>query len=225
MKRLKATLSARMCLILSLVLGLIPAIAFACKVPVFRYALERWNVDRYTMVVMLDGEPDEEVAGAVKRVMDASATDAANVEVQVIDIAKLSPQEQWQLEDFDSTVETPHLQVFYPERNGRRKLCWEGAFTSSVVDAWLSSPLRSKVIDQLVAGASAVFVLVEGEDPNINQQVEVMVRLGVQQAMSESSEEHTSELQSLTNLVCRLLLDTKNRPDTHSLLPVRIICT
>lgn len=187
MKRLKATLSARMCLILSLVLGLIPAIAFACKVPVFRYALERWNVDRYTMVVMLDGEPDEEVAGAVKRVMDASATDAANVEVQVIDIAKLSPQEQWQLEDFDSTVETPHLQVFYPERNGRRKLCWEGAFTSSVVDAWLSSPLRSKVIDQLVAGASAVFVLVEGEDPKINQQVEEMVRLGVQQAMSEIS--------------------------------------
>ena len=187
MKRLKATLSARMCLILSLVLGLIPAIAFACKVPVFRYALERWNVDRYTMVVMLDGEPDEEVAGAVKRVMDASATDAANVEVQVIDIAKLSPQEQWQLEDFDSTVETPHLQVFYPERNGRRKLCWEGAFTSSVVDAWLSSPLRSKVIDQLVAGASAVFVLVEGEDPKINQQVEEMVRLGVQQAMLEIS--------------------------------------
>src|SRR5258706_3557548 len=26
------------------------------------------------------------------------------------------------------------------------------------------------------------------------------------------SEEHTSELQSLTNLVCRLLLDTKNTP-------------
>ncbi|MDB4476747.1 hypothetical protein N9018_00945 [Rhodopirellula sp.] len=187
MKRLKATFSARMCLILSLVLGLIPAIAFACKVPVFRYALERWNVDRYTMVVMLNGEPDEEVAGAVKRVMDASATDAANVEVQVIDIAKLSPQEQWQLEDFDATVETPHLQIFYPERNGRRKLCWEGAFTSSVVDAWLSSPLRSKVIDQLVAGASAVFVLVEGEDPKINQQVEEMVRLGVQQAMLEIS--------------------------------------
>src|SRR5438093_8623149 len=28
------------------------------------------------------------------------------------------------------------------------------------------------------------------------------------------SEEHTSELQSLTNLVCRLLLEKKKRPDT-----------
>src|SRR5258706_11193619 len=27
------------------------------------------------------------------------------------------------------------------------------------------------------------------------------------------SEEHTSELQSLTNLVCRLLLEKKNKPD------------
>src|SRR5438093_5385026 len=30
------------------------------------------------------------------------------------------------------------------------------------------------------------------------------------------SEEHTSELQSLTNLVCRLLLEKKNRPDATS---------
>src|SRR5438093_7558035 len=29
------------------------------------------------------------------------------------------------------------------------------------------------------------------------------------------SEEHTSELQSLTNLVCRLLLEKKKAPDVH----------
>src|SRR5258706_11789279 len=32
------------------------------------------------------------------------------------------------------------------------------------------------------------------------------------QAFVERSEEHTSELQSLTNLVCRLLLEKKNHP-------------
>src|SRR5437016_9151877 len=30
------------------------------------------------------------------------------------------------------------------------------------------------------------------------------------------SEEHTSELQSLTNLVCRLLLEKKNKADAHA---------
>ncbi len=173
--------------LLLLVLVIVPASAFACKVPVFRYALERWNVDQYTMVVMLNGEPDEEIARAIKRVTEVSATDAANVEVQVIDISTLSPKQQWQLEDFDPTVETPHLQVFYPERNGQRKLCWEGSFTSSTLDAWLSSPLRSKVAEKLVAGASAVFVLVECEDSELNQRVEATVRLGVQQAMTEIS--------------------------------------
>src|SRR5262249_48217477 len=34
------------------------------------------------------------------------------------------------------------------------------------------------------------------------------------------SEEHTSELQSLTNLVCRLLLEKKNIKQLNSLLPL-----
>ena len=32
---------------------------------------------------------------------------------------------------------------------------------------------------------------------------------------SSRSEEHTSELQSLTNLVCRLLLEKKNKKTQH----------
>src|SRR2546430_7424526 len=36
-------------------------------------------------------------------------------------------------------------------------------------------------------------------------------RLGVQQLESERSEEHTSELQSQSNLVCRLLLEKKKK--------------
>ena len=186
MERSKSSFAVRKCLLL-VVLVIAPASVFACKVPVFRYALERWDVDRYTMVVVLNGEPDEEAAQAIKRVTEVNATAAANVEVQVIDVATLTPQQQWQLEDFDPTVETPHLQIFYPERNGQRKLCWEGAFTSSTLETWLSSPLRSKVADKLVAGASAVFVLVECEDSQLNQQVDATVRLGVQQAMAEIS--------------------------------------
>ena len=114
----------RKCLPLLVALVIIPVSVFACKVPVFRYALERWDVDRYTLVVMLNGEPDDEIAQAIQRVTEVSATDAANIELQVIDVAKLSPQQQWQLENFDPTVETPHLQIFYPERKGQRKLCW-----------------------------------------------------------------------------------------------------
>src|ERR1019366_7262032 len=34
------------------------------------------------------------------------------------------------------------------------------------------------------------------------------------------SEEHTSELQSLTNLVCRLLLEKKHQPPQHHAVPL-----
>src|SRR5258706_8804517 len=37
----------------------------------------------------------------------------------------------------------------------------------------------------------------------------------------ERSEEHTSELQSLTNLVCRLLLEKKQRPSITSVCTTR----
>src|SRR5438046_6295857 len=39
------------------------------------------------------------------------------------------------------------------------------------------------------------------------------------------SEEHTSELQSLTNLVCRLLLEKKKEQNNHHHQPNRTQCT
>src|SRR2546428_8767920 len=40
-----------------------------------------------------------------------------------------------------------------------------------------------------------------------------------QRHLRERSEEHTSELQSRSDLVCRLLLEKKNKQNTHNLLP------
>src|SRR5262249_59445768 len=44
---------------------------------------------------------------------------------------------------------------------------------------------------------------------------EVLQRLCEERARSDRSEEHTSELQSLTNLVCRLLLEKKKKKEKH----------
>ena len=185
MKRNFVPIVAEKYWLIVLVLVSIQVTALACKVPVFRYALERWPVDKYGMVLILDGSPSEEIAAAIRRIQNVSAEGKANIQLEVIDLSSLSPQQQWQLDDFDPSVETPHLQVFYPERSGRKKLCWEGRFTTSSLDRWLVSPLRSQVADSLVGGASAVFVIVECEDVNLNRQIESVVNRGVQQAMAE----------------------------------------
>src|SRR2546430_3175566 len=40
------------------------------------------------------------------------------------------------------------------------------------------------------------------------------------QQVRRRSEEHTSELQSQSNLVCRLLLEKKKKPDIMTLVPI-----
>src|SRR5262249_56662779 len=62
--------------------------------------------------------------------------------------------------------------------------------------------LLTQVAGRAGRGSVPGIVLVQTINPD-----HYAVRLA---AAQDRSEEHTSELQSLTNLVCRLLLDTKN---------------
>ena len=55
MKRNFVPIVAEKYWLIVLVLVSIQVTALACKVPVFRYALERWPVDKYGMVLILDG--------------------------------------------------------------------------------------------------------------------------------------------------------------------------
>ncbi|MCA9139808.1 MAG: hypothetical protein KDB00_23710 [Planctomycetales bacterium] len=142
----------------------------ACKVPVFRYALERWPADHYSIVAIVDGELPGEAAEAIKTLESTSKSDV-NVTFQVIDLAKLSDDELWSVEGIDDTDQAPMLQVFYPQRDGVRKLCWSGALSAVNVNAWIDSPIRRNIVDDLQAGVTAVWVLVEGQDQSRNAEL------------------------------------------------------
>src|SRR5262249_60391503 len=70
-------------------------------------------------------------------------------------------------------------------------------------------------VNQMPAGISAAFPnLVRGRQRQAHVRINACNPLsnrprGAPPGMNPRSEEHTSELQSLTNLVCRLLLETK----------------
>ena len=57
---------------------------YACKVPVFRYALERWNTDHYTMVVMLDEASESTASKALEWLKDRERIAHANLEVELM---------------------------------------------------------------------------------------------------------------------------------------------
>src|SRR5438093_10219481 len=50
-------------------------------------------------------------------------------------------------------------------------------------------------------------------------------KLGFAKWLVDRSEEHTSELQSLTNLVCRLLLEKKKKKKKQKIIKIQIIIT
>src|SRR5438046_5626175 len=55
----------------------------------------------------------------------------------------------------------------------------------------------------------------------IRPRPDVVEHLGRRVAVRDRSEEHTSELQSLTNLVCRLLLEKKKKDEPDSPRDIR----
>ena len=122
------------------------ATALACQVPVFRYALERWNADRYRITVVHNAPLNESQAAALARLKRATeinhGTDAS-VHVQVVDVGKkskdkLSPAmlSKWRSHN-DPT--TPLLLVDYPRGNdvGRTEPMYQDALTESAVESIL----------------------------------------------------------------------------------------
>src|SRR2546428_7340051 len=64
-----------------------------------------------------------------------------------------------------------------------------------------------------------------GEEVLREKQVLVAVTVEVRHACVERSEEHTSELQSRSDLVCRLLLEKKKQHYTRHSVDVTLLCS
>jgi hypothetical protein len=156
--------------ILVVCFSLVAATALACKVPVFRYALERWPVDRYRFVAIIDDQQSESAAKAIRH-LESLSTSNVNIETEVIDLSTLSEEQLWQLEDYDGSASTPLLQVYYPQKEGKRIKCWEGVLAADSLSGWLDSPLRTQIASDLVSGESAIFLLVDGTDKAQNDDI------------------------------------------------------
>lgn len=145
------------------------ATAFACQVPVFRYALERWNADRYRIVVLHDAPLNKSQSAALARLRQAAESDnglSASVDVQLLDVntkakdglsdAMLS---RWKAHN-DSA--TPLVLVDYPRANnvGRTSAMFETELTGPAVESLLDSPVRQEIARRLGSGDSAVWIFV-----------------------------------------------------------------
>ena len=135
----------------------------ACQVPVFRYALERWVSDAYQVSVLHEGPMSEESQAALQQLQDAAVDDGLNVQlVSVNDLASMTEDESWLIDRGEMAL--PQIQVRFPLGAKVAKLLWRAPLTTGEVVKVLDSVVRERVRSHIVAGASAVWVLVETGD-------------------------------------------------------------
>ena len=118
-----------------------------CTVPVFRYALERWPADAHLMSV------------------------ASNVNAAVEDINDSHNANLWvRRADRNQTTD---VAVIHAAEN---VVWYEGPWQPGLPTRLVDSPLRRRIVHELVTGTTAVFVLIESDNPATNDVVAAMLK-------------------------------------------------
>jgi hypothetical protein len=145
------------------------AAGLACQVPVFRFALERWEADSYTIIIVPGtggklSAAEEEVTAFLQ---SKGSTDSATANLNI----RIDPENVG--EDVGAT-----LRLIYPSKLAESDVpaIWSGALIMKNARALVDSPARRKIVTRLLNGESATWVLVEsgdkGKDDNAASEIE-----------------------------------------------------
>ena len=149
----------------------------ACQVPVFRYALERWNADPYLISVTPGGTGEfTEAEQAVFDFLKATQDDvefATNILVKINDSPGESPKEA-------------RLELFYPDKIRGLEISpiWTASLTMENAKKIVDSPARREIVKRLLQGQSSTWVLVESG----NAEVDDAAAGTMEEALKEATE-------------------------------------
>ncbi len=135
----------------------------ACSVPVFRYALEKWNTDSYQMVIFHKGKLSSEID---KFASPDGINENANLKIVTVDLNE-NPSEKWlALWKLHESKTLPHAVVVNP--SPQPEVVWTGKPTKKKIENLVDSPMRQYICKQLIEGETAVWVLLAGKDKKEN---------------------------------------------------------
>lgn len=153
--------------ILLLTAGLVAASAWACSVPVFRYALEHWEPDRFRAMVLNRGPLPEAAETLLRRLGPATGMEGAavNLDVERVDLGRDPSPEVLALWKEAGSPAEPWLLLLPPRPAPPLRPLFSGALNEAAVAAVLDSPARAELSRRIGEGESAVWVLLESGDP------------------------------------------------------------
>ena len=120
----------------------------ACTIPVFRYALDRWEADKFQLILPPPVAADPASADLLR---PHRANGTANLSIST-----------------DPALTTPELRT---ARLGGQTL-WTGPLDKLTLTAILDSPARQKILEQILAGDSIVWVIASTDTPTDRAEAE-----------------------------------------------------
>lgn len=146
-----------------------PVAAWACNVPVYRYALDHWQPANYRAVIVYQGEltvADQERITALEA--DAR-TSRINVAVRTLNAAAVESEADQALLKACPPSSFPCLVLQYPAALRIDRPVWAAHFDDAQLAALSASPVRQEVLKRLADGQTAVWLLLETEDGSLNE--------------------------------------------------------
>jgi hypothetical protein len=145
--------------------------AWACNVPVFRYALERWPADPYLILVFHDGGLSEKQAAIVKQLEEGVVGDYAegsNYIVETVDIQQEMHPELQAYHEASGAENYPWMVLQYPESAPDEPPAFTGPLSQEHVANIADSPVRREIARLLLKGESVVWLLLESGKPELD---------------------------------------------------------
>jgi len=145
----------------------VAAPVLACNVPVFRYALERWNPDAYEVFVFLDGPATAEqrkLIAAMQEQVVGGEQQLDSFFIHEVDVTEPMDDRVRAVHTAVKPAAFPHMHVQFPRSQPDDPPAYSGKFTDAAVKQLADSPVRRDVITRILDGESVVWVLLESGD-------------------------------------------------------------
>ncbi|CAN5822245.1 hypothetical protein BH11VER1_BH11VER1_35270 [soil metagenome] len=124
--------------------------SYACTIPVFRYALDRWEADRFHLVLPPSAAKDTALAELLRPLR---ANGKANLDIETSKDVALSQSELRFSTKDQSTL-------------------WSGALDATMLQSVLDSPARKNILQHILAGDSIVWVMADHGTPEDEAQAQ-----------------------------------------------------
>lgn len=143
----------------------------ACAVPVFRYALERWESDPFQLVVFNAGPlaPDmDQRLKDLEPVLTENPGPRVNFKVTRVDTTQPVPPLWKELWEAEKDKPAPRMVLCTPEWTKGDAALWSGALTTESLDKLIDSPKRQEIVGHLLKGTAVIWLVVETADQTKN---------------------------------------------------------